>query len=161
MQHKILIVCTGNICRSPLAATLLAEVRPDLEVQSAGLAALVGYPVDEVTAKVAETRAGLSMPAHTARQFTAAIGRGSDLILVMEDLQRQRIAVIAPELSGRTFLLTRWTTGADIVDPYRRSAAIYAGTHDAIATAVAGWATRIPQARRQRRPVGTGRRRSG
>jgi protein-tyrosine phosphatase len=144
MNIGVLTVCTGNICRSPLAERLLGLARADLSVTSAGLSALVGHPADRDTVHVAQLRSGIVLDGHSARQFTAELGRRNDLILVMEDWQRLRISEIAPSLFGRVFLLTRWTTGVDVPDPYRRGPAVQAATHDTIAEAVTSWARRIP-----------------
>lgn len=82
------MVCTGNICRSPMAAGLLHHALPDelkqrIEVTSAGTHALHGHRAHE-DAVTAMSEAGIDIGNHRARQITRDIARGSDLILVME-----------------------------------------------------------------------------
>ena len=52
-MHNILVLCVGNICRSPLAHALVARKLPGTHVQSAGLGALVGRPADPLSVQVA------------------------------------------------------------------------------------------------------------
>src|SRR3546814_3067238 len=89
-MNRILLVCIGNICRSPLAEALLKQHFPDKTVHSAGLAALVGHPADSTAQDIAHQH-GLDLSAHRAQQITQAMCRSADLILVMEsEQQRER-----------------------------------------------------------------------
>ena len=82
MKH-ILTLCTGNICRSPLAEALLARELPDHIIWSAGLGALVGNRADPLSVAVAAAH-GLNIEAHRAQQVTRWMCQQADLILVME-----------------------------------------------------------------------------
>ena len=115
-MQRILTVCVGNICRSPVASALLSQALPEHAVSSAGIAAVVGHDVDATARQVAEAHE-VMLPRHQARQFTKAIGEASDLILVLEVGHKREIERNAPQLSGRTFLLSHWTGGKDIADP--------------------------------------------
>src|SRR5690606_29898007 len=100
----VLLVCIGNICRSPMAQALFAQALPHADVSSAGLAALVGQPADpEAQAQIAQR--GLDLSAHRARQLTGALVRQSDLLLVMDVEQRRFIEAHHPLARGRVFLL--------------------------------------------------------
>lgn len=82
------MVCTGNICRSPMAAGLLRHVLPHelkrrIEVTSAGTHALHGHRAHK-EGVTAMAEIGIDISDHRARQITRDIARGSDLILVME-----------------------------------------------------------------------------
>ena len=93
MPFRILAVCTGNVCRSPMAELLLrdwADPRAGLQVASAGTQALVGRPVDDGTAAVL-AQLGLDPSRHRARQVTPAMAAGADLILTAERAHRDRI----------------------------------------------------------------------
>ncbi|VDZ89757.1 tyrosine phosphatase [Lelliottia amnigena] len=70
MFNKILVVCVGNICRSPTAERLLKNYQPNLIVESAGLGALVGKGADERATNVAQEH-DLSLDGHVARQVRA------------------------------------------------------------------------------------------
>lgn len=140
---RILVVCTGNVCRSPLGERLL-QGAPGVSarVGSAGLGALAGAPADATTARVAAAR-GVSLDGHVARQFTPGIGAEQDLILVMEPGHRRAIAAQAPELQGRVMLFGHWTGAAAIPDPYRREARVHEAVFDLLEAAVAAWAGRL------------------
>lgn len=140
----VLVVCVGNICRSPLGERLLRQELAGAgpRIESAGIAALVGHPADDVTARVAAAR-GVSLDGHSARQFTAALGGAHDLILAMEPGHRREIGRNAPELLGRTLLFDHWTGAEGIIDPYRRPPAVHEAVFDRIAAAAQAWAARL------------------
>src|SRR5690606_32586263 len=94
-MNRILLVCIGNICRSPVAEALLQQAFPDKTVSSAGLAALVGHPADDTAQDIA-TRYGLDLSGHRARQITQAMCREADLILVMESSQQRELSARYP-----------------------------------------------------------------
>ena len=90
-MKNILVMCTGNICRSPTAEYLLRkELGPDYNVQSAGLGALVEHPAEETAMKVA-AKNGIDMSPHKARQVTMDMLKWADLVLVMEAGQRDSL----------------------------------------------------------------------
>lgn len=74
MFDSILIVCVGNICRSPIGERLLKELLPSKVVSSAGISALVGNSADEKAASVAN-KYGVSLDGHIAQQLTAEMCR--------------------------------------------------------------------------------------
>ena len=103
MVHSVLVLCVGNICRSPAGERMLRAALPGLEVGSAGLGAVVGAPADSTMAEAAAER-GLSLEGHVARQFDAELGAGYELILAMEPIHRDDVRRLYPQLSGRTLL---------------------------------------------------------
>lgn len=113
MFNSILVLCTGNICRSPIAERILRDFFPEKEIDSAGLGALVGKPADASAINVAEKN-GISLQGHKGRQFTAEMGRRYQLILVMERMHLEQVSNIAPELRGKTMLLGHWNGNKDI-----------------------------------------------
>lgn len=120
MFNSILVLCTGNICRSPIAERILRDFFPEKEIDSAGLGALVGKPADASAINVAEKN-GISLQGHKGRQFTAEMGRRYQLILVMERMHLEQVSNIAPELRGKTMLLGHWNGNKDIPDPYKKA----------------------------------------
>ena len=120
MISSILTVCTGNICRSPMAEVLLRELLKDekVVVSSAGLMALVGYPADPLAVQLMSER-GFDATGHRARQLTTEIAQGAELILVMEQWQQRDMEKNMPQVKGRVFRLGHWQN-FDIVDPYRK-----------------------------------------
>jgi len=142
LVRKILVVCVGNICRSPVGERLLQQALPDRTVTSAGLGALVGKPADALAAEVAADH-GLSLDRHIAQQFTPQLGSEQDLILVLEPGHKHEIARISPQLSGRVMLLDQFTGGKGIADPYRRSREFHESVFEQIKAASAAWAARL------------------
>jgi protein-tyrosine phosphatase len=103
---RILTVCTGNICRSPLAEHLLRSELSGLAVtlSSAGTDALVGHAMDERAARYSAEYGGGS-DAHAARQLTVEQLRESDLILALSREHRRAIVELLPRASHTTFTL--------------------------------------------------------
>lgn len=145
MFRKLLFVCIGNICRSPTAEVLMRhrlQGRPGVEVASAGLQAMVGRPIDPAAAELLR-EAGHDPDGHQARQASASVLAGADLILVMEQAHLARIVREVPQVSGKTFLLGKWRGGREIPDPYRQQRAAFEHVYGLIDDCVASWAPYI------------------
>lgn len=146
MVRSVLVVCVGNICRSPVGERVLSsrlkERAAALSVRSAGIAALLGHSADETAAAIAAEH-GIDMGGHLARQFTHEIGARHDLILAMEPGHRREIIKAAPDLSGRVMLFDHWRGGRGIADPYRRSRQFHEEVFALIDKAATAWATRL------------------
>jgi protein-tyrosine phosphatase len=117
---RVLVVCVGNICRSPMAEALLQSriASRGVLVESAGIGALVGHPADPIAVELMKER-GLDISPHRARQLAADDGTLFDLILAMEDGHVRAIERLAPESRGRVQLLGRFGR-FEIPDPYRK-----------------------------------------
>lgn len=142
LVRNVLVICVGNICRSPVGEHLLRRMVPELDVGSAGLGALVGQAADAMATEVAAAN-GVSLDGHLARQFTPDLGRAYDLLLAMEPGHKREVARLAPQLSGRTLLFDQWTGMQGIADPYRRSRAFHEGVFQQIKAASEAWAARL------------------
>ncbi|MEX0902113.1 MAG: low molecular weight protein-tyrosine-phosphatase [Pseudohongiellaceae bacterium] len=148
-QH-ILVVCQGNICRSPVAEAMLKQALPDKQFQSAGLQALVGRGVEPIAAEIA-TDHGLDVSEHQARQISSELVQWADLVLMMSQNQRRMLAGQMPEAMGKSLLLGHWVHahgtranhGQDIPDPYRKSRDVFEHVHRLMADAVSLWARKI------------------
>ncbi|CAG9244276.1 putative low molecular weight protein-tyrosine-phosphatase EpsP [Burkholderia diffusa] len=145
----LLVVCEGNLCRSPLAAALLAARLPQADVGSAGLAPPPGRPADPLAREMAEAR-GLSLDVHRARPVTAELCKQAALIFVMDDAQRRLLETRHPFLRGRVFRLGDTARasddarpGFDIPDPYRGTRADFIRCAALIDLAVASWLPRV------------------
>lgn len=144
--NKLLCVCTGNICRSPLAEGLLRKSLPHATVSSAGIAAVEGGDMP-VEAKFIASRNNLGLSNHRGRQISAPIVRDSDLIFVMEKGQLDWITSRYPEAKGRVFLTTHWVDGVDVDDPYRRGQEYFERVYKEIEAGIQSWAAKIAQTR--------------
>ena len=142
MHSRILVVCVGNICRSPLAEHLLQQALPQCQISSAGVAAVVGADMDATARQVASQR-GHNVPEHRARQLTPQLCQEADLILVMEAGHRDAVSRIHAPARGKTLLLGQGQTPADIPDPYRRSLAVHDAAQQQIERACAAWAQKL------------------
>lgn len=138
MFDSILVVCIGNICRSPVGERLLQRLLPEKEVSSAGVGALQGCPVDPLAAEVAAEH-GLDTSGHIARQLTPEICRKADLILAMSNDIREQIYRIAPEARGKVLLFGKWLDDMEIPDPYRQSRKIHERAFNMLDEAAATW----------------------
>ena len=138
MFKNVLMVCTGNICRSPYAEYALAAKAPGVNVSSAGLSALVDERADTTGLGVARER-GVDMTRHVARQLNTAKVAGSDLVLVMDDDHLRRLLKRYPEARGKTFKLGKWLGDKNIVDPYLKPASFFALVYDEIDAAIETW----------------------
>ncbi|MBS0169853.1 MAG: low molecular weight phosphotyrosine protein phosphatase [Nitrospira sp.] len=121
--RTILVVCKGNICRSPLAeAYLKHEVEKNglpVAVSSAGLETSFGKPAHPL-AQVVGTQKGLSLHKHATQPLHKDQVEGADLILVMEWRQRNRLVKLYPQAKGKVFLLRQFydQTVREVADPY-------------------------------------------
>lgn len=107
MTFRVLMVCTGNICRSPTSELLLARELAHvdgIEVASAGTAALVDGSIPTPALNLL-AGSGVDGSAHRAQQFTPELLRSSDLILAMAREHRRAIVELAPATTRRTFTI--------------------------------------------------------
>lgn len=185
MVFRLLIVCTGNVCRSPMAVQLLRARLGGLdgfEVTSAGTDALIGERMTAQAAAISR-RLGASeadVSKHRARRLEPRMLREADLVLALARDHRRDILDLEPSTTRRTFTLREFahisrsedavvpeTTGglggvddrlrsgiaraaafrgvvppfaragdADVVDPYRRSDAVYEESAAQLAPAI-------------------------
>jgi protein-tyrosine phosphatase len=140
MFQNILIVCVGNVCRSPAAEALLAHrlQGKGLAISSAGIGALVGNPMDKNAHEVLQDH-GLDHTAHRARQVDSDMLHRADLILAMEQSHIQHIRQIAPEVHGKTFLMGKWLDDTEIPDPFRQSKPAFEHVHSLLTQSVESW----------------------
>lgn len=142
---RILVLCTGNICRSPMAEVLLRQrlrtLDRTVEVQSAGVGALRDHPADSPAQARMRAR-GLDLSTHRARQVTPELARWADIILVMESKQRDAMLDIAPASRGKTYLLGHWI-GQEVPDPYQQPDEVYTRALDLIDQALTSWAGKL------------------
>ena len=138
----ILVLCTGNICRSPTAEYLLQKtLGEEFEVKSAGLAALVDHAADEMAIKVALNN-GLDISKHRAQQVTEELLRWADLVLVMESAQKNDLVAKYPWLEPKIERYGK-PVEVDIPAPYRRPESAFVMAWNFIAKFTPYWAKKI------------------
>jgi len=139
MFERILVLCYGNICRSPAAEYMLKAKLPErFVVDSAGVGALVGHGADETVVSLMKNH-DIDITEHKAKQVTRTILSQFDLVLVMEQSHIEAVTKIAPEARGKTKLLGCWLGNKEIPDPYKKSYEIYELADSMIIQAVESW----------------------
>ena len=145
MLKNVLMVCLGNICRSPMAERLLKyyskERNLNLNISSAGIAAMVGYPADPYAIQVMQDR-GLDIQQHKPRQLTQALLNEADLVLVMEQAQQKHLSYIFPISYGKVHQIGKWK-GIEIADPYQMSSKEFENACDLIDACLQDWLQRL------------------
>lgn len=145
-RPEVMLVCTANICRSPMAEALWREAargrRRQVWAASAGLEAEPGRPADPTCVALLAER-GLDLGDHRAQRFRADLAADCELILVMEPGHARRIQAGVPELAGRVQLLGRWGAGP-ILDPYRGPREVYEECIDLLDHSIRAWLNRLP-----------------
>ena len=100
---KVLFVCTGNICRSPMAEVLFAHMAPEAEVSSAGTMDWSGQPAHE-HAIAAMAERGLDLSAHRSRRLSDRMVDEADLIVAMTRNHGWAVAARSEAKAAATFL---------------------------------------------------------
>jgi protein-tyrosine phosphatase len=137
---NVLFICTGNICRSPTAATFLAARTKGniegIEVASAGTLDLDQASPDEVIAAAAEL--GVDMSSHLSHRFTLDDLAAADLIIGMAREHVREVVLACPPIWPRTFTLPELVRRGHAVGPrdHRESLAdwlarVHEGRHHA------------------------------
>jgi protein-tyrosine-phosphatase len=121
---NILTVCTGNICRSPMAEGIFRQLlagTPGVSVSSAGTHALIGNPAADF-AIIAASERGIDISGHRARMIGEEIIGGSSSILCMELSHVEWVLEIDPSAITKTFNLAEFAGSGKkvkkIADPY-------------------------------------------
>lgn len=138
LAYRILLVCSGNTCRSPMAGAILR----DLLAQRAGQRAATfvvetagtdAYPGQQANAEaIAVMREqGLDLGGHLTRRLDAAMVAEADLILTMDRSHKQAVLRLHPRAAEKTFTLFEYAhsePGKDVEDPFGRGREVYRAT---------------------------------
>lgn len=142
-MQRILILCVGNICRSPLAQALLARHLQQHQVWSAGLSAPIGCPADPSSLLIAQEH-GLDISRHRAQQVSRVMCQQADVILVMEQVHKNMLERQFPLVRGKVFRIGQFGD-FDIPDPYRQSREAFEAAWAGIERGLNDWLPRIRQ----------------
>lgn len=144
-MFKVMMVCSGNTCRSPMAEVLLQaetdKAGMHVLVDSCGLGAFAGSPATEYAAEAVKRR-GLSLTKHRSKPFSPEMAREFDLFLTMTAGHKAMLLSLCPKLSGKVFTLKEFAAKGeavedpDIHDPYGGNSTRYGECADEIETGV-------------------------
>lgn len=138
---NILVVCVGNICRSPMAEALLKQRYPHKNVDSAGVGALVGHSADPAALEIMAGQE-IDITNHVAKQIDEGLAKKADLIFTMSDSQTKWIEERWPFCRGKTFKLGHWQD-KDISDPYKHEMSAFQTAYQDIVVSLEQWADKI------------------
>lgn len=139
--ENILVVCVGNICRSPMAEALLKKRFPDKNIDSAGVGALVGHSADPAAIKIMEEQ-NIDITTHLAKQIDENLAHKADLIFTMSDSQNKWIEERWPFCRGKTFKLGHWSD-KDIADPYKHEMSAFMTAYKDIVSSIEEWQDKL------------------
>jgi protein-tyrosine phosphatase len=143
---SILVVCTANICRSPLGAAILARKLPagSARVTSAGVRALSGNRADPVIVQLAAEHGYGDLTGHRSQPLLAGTLNSIDLVLCMESAHRDRLLKSSPTMTGRIRLFVDQPP-ADVADPVGRLPEEYLACLKVLEAAAEAWPARLAQ----------------
>ncbi len=142
MIKNVLVVCIGNICRSPIAECLLRErTNNALTVTSAGLAACIGESAHDYSLSVMNDN-GYDITDHVARQITEEIALANELILVMTNSQKEDLEQMFPVVRGRVYCLGEWND-TEVSDPNNLELEVFKKTFTIIDECVNEWVKKL------------------
>ena len=116
-KRCVLFVCTGNTCRSPMAAALCRHLHPDTLADSAGLSAAIGMPIAENAVRALRARGVFSTETndyehHTAKPVTQELLTWADAVYALTTSHYMTLCFAFPEHAEKFYLL------GEIADPY-------------------------------------------
>lgn len=139
--HLVILVCTGNICRSPMAEYLMRHrlgENTTWTVASAGVFAMDGAPAS-IEAVQALADLGIDGGGHRSQMLTGDLIQSATLLAVMTENHKRQILSHFPEAAGKVFRITEFGLGGseeDIADPIGQSLSVYRHTRDQIDSAL-------------------------
>ncbi|MDQ6966669.1 MAG: hypothetical protein Q9M23_07090 [Mariprofundaceae bacterium] len=146
LPSPILVVCTGNLCRSPFAEGVirreLEKAGVYAEVFSRGLLDVGAQPVPQVALRVA-SEFSVDLSTHHAAQLTVADLQRAGIVLVMSARQRRHIGAMSPTAYGKVFLLSQPEDGDAVEDPIGKPEAVFREVYVNITQLVGAWLQRF------------------
>jgi protein-tyrosine-phosphatase len=141
-ERLLLFVCTGNVCRSPMAEYMMRRFLPPgsgWEVTSAGTLAAYGIPASPEAVRVLQEN-GTDLRGHLSRPLTRERVDAADVVVVMTAAHRDQLLLGFPDAREKIFLLRSFDPGSgdcpDVMDPFGMPLEDYREAYDVIARAL-------------------------
>ncbi len=122
-MKKLIFVCSGNTCRSPLAGGIAKQIFPDkllqtIQISSAGTSAVNGLGASELAIETARKN-GIDITGHKTRLLTRSLILGADMIVAMTEQHRFAVGALEPSASAYTYIAGEFLNvdGGEIDDP--------------------------------------------
>ena len=127
MRRVVLFVCLGNSCRSPFAEALFNKLAEERGVEWRALSAGLEPGLETPRSAIRAAREfGVDLTGHTPRAVTAKLLETVDLVLAMEDWQKDEMSRVYPHCMDKIYTLTEYVgESGNIPDPYLSSHATY------------------------------------
>jgi glycine hydroxymethyltransferase len=141
VKKNVLFVCTGNVCRSPMAEALLRRMlagRDDIEISSAGVGAREGQPASRESVEALAPE-GIDLGAFRSRQVTDDLVARASHIVAMTREHARLLDLFFPEAAGKLYLMRDFlASGRDVPDPIGRGQSAYIECRDQIKESLPG-----------------------
>jgi protein-tyrosine-phosphatase len=149
MKKKLLYLCSGNTCRSPLAWIFTRELMGTRQdrwtVESAGLYVHTAAPASR-HARLVAAEYGLDLSVHKSRPISQQLLAEADLVLVMTENHRDTLHASAPQFTGKIFTLKEFAgLAGDVSDPFGGGAEQYRQTARELRELVLLVAEKLPE----------------
>ncbi len=140
---EVLVLCSGNICRSPIAAYLLENANiPHITVKSAGLDASNHQRATSEMVEIGSSW-GIDMSGHLSQTASLEVLHEADIILTATPEHRERVIQIDSRAKRKTFLIADGIGETTIPDPYKSGGEMYRTVAEMIRRSIEGWSLRL------------------
>ena len=146
-MYRILVICTANICRSPVGQLFLERFLQgqNVQVDSAGTLALNGNAADVTMQELLSERGYEKIMTHRSQALMPSLIQKYDLLLCMTNDHRNQVTKMSPISTGKVKLFGHWDQQAQVLDPIGRARVEYESSVEQIEKLSKLWADKLIQ----------------